>query len=158
MTPLPSTEHPKGKNNSHNAVNQELPVFASYSKGPQLLPREVQYTIDFMTSYPCGGQLKRTLRSLDFPSGSAAFLLWDSNRALISSPVMGCSRWGDLKIRANQGGLVQPLPQILSSSAKGWTWMVMVRISEYLHLNCRLACWIISQRQDISPPKLDARP
>lgn len=136
-------------------MDQELSIFFGYSKGPQILPREVQYTVDFMTSCRWGGHLKRTLTSLDFPSGSASFLLCDSNGALISSPVMGCGWWGNLKIRANQGGLVQPLSQILSSSAKGWTWMVMVRISEYLHLSSRLACWIISQRQDISPLKLD---
>ena len=52
-----------------------------------------------MTFYPWRGLLKRTLRSLDFPPGSASFMLPDANEALVSSVVMEC------RIRANRGEL-----------------------------------------------------
>lgn len=80
-----------------------------YSKGPQLLPREVLYIIDLMTRHLLGGLRKSTLRILYFPPGSASFLLSDNNKALISSSVMGLSWMGNLKIRVNRGRLVQPL-------------------------------------------------
>ena len=41
-----------------------------------------------MTFHPWGAVLKRTLRSLDFPPGSASFLLPEANEALVSSSVM----------------------------------------------------------------------